>query len=44
MADLSSVVSFLAFWEEDGRGVRDVFGFRPGPGRFPGVGFGSGAV
>ena len=43
MADLSSVVNFLAFWEEEGRGVRDVFGFR-GPGRFPGVGFGSGAV
>ena len=43
MVNLSSVVNFLAFWEEEGRGVRDVFGFR-GPGRFPGVGFGSGAV
>ena len=41
MADLSSVVSFFAFWEE-GREVREVFGFR-GPGRLPGVGFGGGS-
>ena len=43
MADLLSVVSFLAFWRRE-RGVRDVFSFRPGPGHFPGVGFGSGVV